>query len=118
MVVKLWSLCGYPKYRVPYYNSNPKRNHNFDNHPYGVSGVGLSSSCFRDHLISNYLGHCTLQIFAISGSDACVEGISRLQSQPCHHTCIRLLAQKQKAIGSNSVPFPNPMLLACAAQSI
>ena len=30
---KLWSLFGYPKYQVPYYNRDPKRDHNFDNHP-------------------------------------------------------------------------------------
>ena len=31
---KLWCLFGYPKYWVPYYNRDPKRDHNFDNHPY------------------------------------------------------------------------------------
>ena len=31
---KLWSFLGYPKYLGPYYNRNPKRDHNFDNHPY------------------------------------------------------------------------------------
>ena len=30
---KLWSLFGYPKYDVAYYNRDPKRTHNFDNHP-------------------------------------------------------------------------------------
>ena len=30
---ELWSLFGYPKYTVPYYNRAPKRDHNFDNHP-------------------------------------------------------------------------------------
>ena len=25
---------GYPKYLVPYYNRDPKRDHDFDNHPY------------------------------------------------------------------------------------
>ena len=25
---------GYPKYWVPYYNKDPKRDHIFDNHPY------------------------------------------------------------------------------------
>ena len=29
---KLWSLFGYPKYQVPYYNRDPKRDHNLDNH--------------------------------------------------------------------------------------
>ena len=31
---KLWSLFGYPKYSGPYYSRDPKRDHNFDNHPY------------------------------------------------------------------------------------
>ena len=31
---KLWSPFGYPKYMVPYYKRDPKREHNFDNHPY------------------------------------------------------------------------------------
>ena len=35
---KLWSLFGYPKYQVPYYNRDPKRDHNFDNHPYRDDG--------------------------------------------------------------------------------
>ena len=28
---KLWSLSGYPKYSVPYYNRDPKTDHNLDN---------------------------------------------------------------------------------------
>ena len=31
---KLWSLLRYPKYKVPYDNKDPKRDHKFDNHPY------------------------------------------------------------------------------------
>ena len=31
---KLWPLFGYPKYSGPYYNRDPKRDHNFDNQPY------------------------------------------------------------------------------------
>ena len=31
---KLWPPFGYPKYSVPYYNRDPKRDHDFDNHPY------------------------------------------------------------------------------------
>ena len=31
---KIWSLFGYPTYEVPYYNTDPKRDHNFENHPY------------------------------------------------------------------------------------
>ena len=27
-------LFGYPKYSVPYYNRDPKRDHHFDNHPF------------------------------------------------------------------------------------
>ena len=31
---KLWSPFGSPKYSVPYYAKDPKRDHSFDNHPY------------------------------------------------------------------------------------
>ena len=34
---KLGSLFGYPEYEVPYYNRDPKRGPNFDNHPYIMS---------------------------------------------------------------------------------
>ena len=27
--------------RVPYYNRDPKRDHNFDNHPYGIESSGI-----------------------------------------------------------------------------
>ena len=27
-------FLGYPTYQVPYYNRDPKRDHNFDNHPF------------------------------------------------------------------------------------
>ena len=31
---------GSPRYWVPFYNRDPKRDHNFDNHPYrGYKGV-------------------------------------------------------------------------------
>ena len=40
---KLGPLLGYPKYWVPYYNRDPKRDHNFDNHPYGPTQ--LLSKC-------------------------------------------------------------------------
>ena len=30
---KLWSRFGYPKYQVPYYIRDPKRDLDFDNHP-------------------------------------------------------------------------------------
>ena len=37
------SFFGYPKYEVPYYyNRDPKRDHNFDNHPYDLYIVLLS----------------------------------------------------------------------------
>ena len=32
---------GYPKYLVPYYNRDPKRDHHFDNHPYERLGQGV-----------------------------------------------------------------------------
>ena len=49
---KLLSLFGYPKYYVPYYIRDPKRDHNFDNHPntiteepwglgFGAAGLGF-----------------------------------------------------------------------------
>ena len=34
MVVKIMVPFGYPKYSVPHYNRDPRRDHNFDNHPY------------------------------------------------------------------------------------
>ena len=40
---KLWSLFGYPKYEVPYYNRDPKRDHNCDNHPGVVFGLKVWS---------------------------------------------------------------------------
>ena len=47
---KLWSLFGYPKYWVPYYNKDPKRDHNFDNHPGcgRVKGMGARIRVSRD----------------------------------------------------------------------
>ena len=35
---KLGSLFGHPKYELPYYIRDPKRDHNFDNHP-PISGI-------------------------------------------------------------------------------
>ena len=40
---KLGSLFGYPKCQVPYYNKDPKRGHNFDNHPLGGSYESLAT---------------------------------------------------------------------------
>ena len=34
VVVKIMAPFGYPKYQVQYDNKDPKRDHNFDNHPY------------------------------------------------------------------------------------
>ena len=35
MVVKIMvPFLGYPKYSVPYYDRDPKKDHNFGNHPY------------------------------------------------------------------------------------
>ena len=31
----LWSPLGSPKYSVPYYTKDPRRDHSFDNHPCG-----------------------------------------------------------------------------------
>ena len=41
---KLWSPFGYPNYWGPYYNRDPKRDHNFDNHPDLDSKVELPST--------------------------------------------------------------------------
>ena len=43
---KLWSPSGFPKYQVPHYTKDPRRDHDFDNHPHTQHpGVGLSSVC-------------------------------------------------------------------------
>ena len=47
---KSWSLFGYPKYWVPYYIRDPKRDHNFDNgpnirHSVTKSRIGHSHVC-------------------------------------------------------------------------
>ena len=36
---KSWSLFGSPKYQVPYSTKDPNRDHNFDNHSYGIDGI-------------------------------------------------------------------------------
>ena len=36
LLSKLWSPFGSPKYYVPYYTKDPKRDHNLDNHPYAT----------------------------------------------------------------------------------
>ena len=38
---KLGSLFGYPKYEVPYYSTDQKRDPNFDNYPYAFGAVLL-----------------------------------------------------------------------------
>ena len=52
MVVKIMSLFGYLKYLVPYCNRDPKRDHNFDNHPYE-----LWSKLLKEGHIGEYIGH-------------------------------------------------------------
>ena len=50
---KLWSLFGYPKYKVPYYNKDPKRDPNIDNHPmdfgieFGIPDDGTSAGLLQ-----------------------------------------------------------------------
>ena len=70
---KLWSLFGYPKYEVPYYNRDPKRDQNFDNHPYRCkvegskdSNIRPSGSKYHDNYVSwdvtpSYLSFWTLR---------------------------------------------------------
>ena len=54
MVVKNnGSFFGYPKYEVPYYDRDPKRDHNFENHPHG----GLK--CFGDGTSTAKSAKCT-----------------------------------------------------------
>ena len=45
-LLKLWSLLGYPQYQVPYYNGDPKGDHNFDNHPYNPYTYPIVASIF------------------------------------------------------------------------
>ena len=48
-------FLGYPKYEVPYYNKDPKKDHNFDNHPYDkdptIQGTILGSPIFGNSQI-------------------------------------------------------------------
>ena len=37
-------FLGYPKYEVPYYNKDPKRDHDFDNPPYYKTLVFIYTS--------------------------------------------------------------------------
>ena len=53
-----------PKYEVPYYNRDPKRDHNFDNHPYVYSSKdfmgldsGLDSGVHGDYTV--HTAHCS-----------------------------------------------------------
>ena len=50
-VSKLWSLFGSPKLG-PYYNRDPKRDHNFDNPPYIKIMVPFEVLSIIQHLIS------------------------------------------------------------------
>ena len=48
---------GYPKYEVPYYDRDPKRDHNFDNHPDTSmmrKVVGLAHTQLNTLLLSAY----------------------------------------------------------------
>ena len=55
VAVKIMVPVGYPKYYVPYYNRDPKRDHNFDNHPNIVFSpttfllrlVGIGGNAFK-----------------------------------------------------------------------
>ena len=42
---------GYPKYYVPYYNKEPKRDHNFDNHPSQGSECGFVGTAIAQRLL-------------------------------------------------------------------
>ena len=50
---KLWSLFGYPKYQVPYYIRDPRRDHNFDHRPYTLydTSISIPDSPERDHCL-------------------------------------------------------------------
>ena len=39
------AFLGYPKYQVPYDNRDPKRDHEFDNHPYRDNGKENGKYC-------------------------------------------------------------------------
>ena len=45
---KLWSPFGSPKYWVPYCIKDPRRDHNFDNHPYVKLAVSRLIGWIRD----------------------------------------------------------------------
>ena len=51
MVVNITVPFGYPKYQVPYYNKDPKGDHNLNNHPYIPCSPGTvtpEASAHRD----------------------------------------------------------------------
>ena len=48
---KLWSPFGYPKYWVPYYNKDPKKNPNIDNHPQGFQAGPSEGQSFDEQWV-------------------------------------------------------------------
>ena len=62
---KLWPLLGSPKYWVPYYTKDPKREHIFDNHMH-ESPVGLVEAATNhnaDHILP-FWGACQVLVHA------------------------------------------------------
>ena len=50
-------IFGCPKYEVPYYNRDPKRDHNFDNHPHAsASECKFLLEGLQENLTSSYSG--------------------------------------------------------------
>ena len=42
---------GYPKYEVPYFNRDPKRDHNFDNHPHIHVHIKIIGTCTAEFIL-------------------------------------------------------------------
>ena len=62
-------FLGYPKYSVPYYNKDPKRDPNFDNHPYSEPPESWNMDLGRLVLGSPilYLTGMRIMMFQLSG---------------------------------------------------
>ena len=56
-LLKLWSLFGYPKCKVPYDKKDPKRDHDFDNHPYELKSKLLKEGYIGDYMGDYYRGY-------------------------------------------------------------